>query len=435
MKLEATAIFRRLRERLSTYDELIENSIPVLSFSGGKDSFLIYAFYRYLLETCQSPPPILFYMNHRIRNNPKEVEGILQFLKDSGWDFFMIGKNIPSLSKRLGKSMEETGRIFRYRYLQKIQTRRLHGKPSYIVTGHHTEDYMESVWIHFLRGGGKQALQTLPVWDGKILRPLLVLEDKELYELYSFIGQQVFEDESNTDRRYLRNRIRQDIIPFLKKEGMNFQKFYSQFHDDTTAICEKTLQPLWNKKRVLKYLVIPSTTLQKVSSALNWKRLLDIHLRLLEIHPSRKSTIETTFPWLWKEKPFSYQTNEFYLYIHPANGVFLARTDSALFRTPKFTFYPEIYEIEIHWADTKTKLNLTEISNELRIEIHSSDRFTVAPPYPGERINEFGIHKQISEKLRIRGIPPLIRRNFPILRKNNQPIKILFEIFDPFHIT
>lgn len=393
---------------------ILKNQIGIISFSGGKDSMVLLFFYLYLFKNKMIPEPTVFYLNHNIRNNLSEVQNILLFLKNTNLPYYYYSKNIPKISKKLRKSLEETGRLVRYKYLNKIQ--KFLPSPNYITTGHHCFDYLESVWIHWIRGGGKQALQTLKPWDGNILRPLLYCKDKELKTMYEFIKEFVFEDESNQDETYLRNRIRKSFIPFLEKENFSFYKFYWNFHIHPEFIpsITQTIKPKY-------YFRIPIDNLSNIKNSYDWKLFLDLHLRLLNLHPAKKSSIQITYESIVHSKILNYHTKEYYLYFHPKNGLFLTRWDSEIFKEPILQYIEQPYRhLKITWNQKSYDYQL---ANENFLD------YSVSPPSPGEKLYQNGIHKEISELLRINGIPPILRKNFPILRKNHIPVKILFELF------
>lgn len=65
-------LFEKLFKDLAEFHELILNQKAVISYSGGKDSTLLVLFYKYLLENYSIPSPILFHLDHQIRNNQQQ---------------------------------------------------------------------------------------------------------------------------------------------------------------------------------------------------------------------------------------------------------------------------------------------------------------------------------------------------------------------------
>lgn len=68
-KNKTIQIFQSAFDRLTPYYPLIQNRAAIIAYSGGKDSTLLSYFYQYLYESSKSPEPILFHLDHSIRNN------------------------------------------------------------------------------------------------------------------------------------------------------------------------------------------------------------------------------------------------------------------------------------------------------------------------------------------------------------------------------
>jgi tRNA(Ile)-lysidine synthase len=104
-------------------------------------------------------------------------------------------------------------------------------KFDYILTAHHADDNLETFLINFTRGTGLDGLTGIPEMNGNIIRPLLSFSREDL-EVYA-IGEKIKwrEDSSNASNKYLRNKLRHDIIPTLKQMNpqllQNFQKTIS----------------------------------------------------------------------------------------------------------------------------------------------------------------------------------------------------------------
>ena len=136
--------------------------------------------------------------------------------------------NIPCITERRdlavemkegGRSPEEAARIARYSFFREVSERT---GITTIALGHHGDDQAETVLMKLLRGCGPAGLGGMRVsrQDGtlSIVRPLLPVHRWELREFLSSIGESFREDLSNQDHRFLRNRIRHELIPLLEKE-------------------------------------------------------------------------------------------------------------------------------------------------------------------------------------------------------------------------
>jgi len=87
----------------------------------------------------------------------------------------------------------------------------------YILTAHHLDDSLETFLINFTRGSGIDGLTGIPEQNDKIVRPLLAFSRNEI-EVFAKENKIAWrEDSSNTSDKYLRNKLRHNVIPMLKE--------------------------------------------------------------------------------------------------------------------------------------------------------------------------------------------------------------------------
>ncbi|MCG6136509.1 MAG: tRNA lysidine(34) synthetase TilS [Nostoc sp. LLA-1] len=113
---------------------------------------------------------------------------------------------------------EAAARDWRYQALSAIaQKNNYH----YIVTGHTASDRAETLLYNLIRGTGADGLQAL-TWqrpltkDILLVRPLLEITRPETEQFCREFNLPVWEDSTNQDVKYARNRIRQELIPYLQ---------------------------------------------------------------------------------------------------------------------------------------------------------------------------------------------------------------------------
>jgi tRNA(Ile)-lysidine synthase len=92
----------------------------------------------------------------------------------------------------------------------------------YVATGHSADDQVETVLHRILRGTGLRGLRGIPRRrrlgpDVSLVRPLLTVRRGEIEQYLKTLGQAVRHDESNESTRYLRNRIRRELLPELRE--------------------------------------------------------------------------------------------------------------------------------------------------------------------------------------------------------------------------
>lgn len=92
----------------------------------------------------------------------------------------------------------------------------------YILTAHHADDNLETFIINLSRGTGLDGLSGIPEQNDKIIRPLLPFSREEILKYAEENKIQWREDSSNASNKYLRNKIRHDLVPILKELNPNF---------------------------------------------------------------------------------------------------------------------------------------------------------------------------------------------------------------------
>ena len=112
-------------------------------------------------------------------------------------------------------SLEHAARELRYRAFADLS--RVHGV-SLIAVAHTADDQVEEVLLRLLRGGGRKALSGMRSRSDNLIRPLLGVRKDALL---AYLKQKQIPfciDSSNDDPRFLRNRIRGQLLPLLERE-------------------------------------------------------------------------------------------------------------------------------------------------------------------------------------------------------------------------
>ncbi|MBD2626572.1 tRNA lysidine(34) synthetase TilS [Trichormus variabilis] len=113
---------------------------------------------------------------------------------------------------------EATARNWRYQALTKIA--QFHNY-QYIITGHTASDRAETLLYNLIRGTGADGLQALtwqrPLSDNiRLVRPLLEITRSQTEQFCQEFNLPIWEDSTNQDFKYARNRIRQELLPYLQ---------------------------------------------------------------------------------------------------------------------------------------------------------------------------------------------------------------------------
>lgn len=136
-------------------------------------------------------------------------------------------------------SIQMAARELRYNWFQELSNQL---GLDYILTAHHADDNLETFLINLTRGTGLEGLTGIPETNGNIVRPLLKFSRETIL---SFAEQQKIkwrEDSSNASTKYLRNKLRHEIIPKLKETNsqllQNFDTTLMHLNDASSIVEE-----------------------------------------------------------------------------------------------------------------------------------------------------------------------------------------------------
>jgi tRNA(Ile)-lysidine synthase len=150
--------------------------------------------------------------NHRLRGGESDADA--QFVEGLAAarqiPFFGGGAEIVHPS-----NVEALARRDRYQFFDQLIQQGCAGK---VATAHTADDQAETVLARLLRGGGPAGLAGILPVRGGIVRPLLEVRRAELRAWASARGLTWREDASNLDRRFLRNRLRHELLPQLERD-------------------------------------------------------------------------------------------------------------------------------------------------------------------------------------------------------------------------
>lgn len=127
---------------------------------------------------------------------------------------------VAETAKKRGVGIEAAARFYRHRAWSR-EAARLEDAgsgPVRILVAHTADDMLETVLMRVLRGAGPSGLAAMPAGRGRILRPLLALSRGDVLAYLAEKGIPWREDSTNSDMRYLRNRVRHCLVPPLAKD-------------------------------------------------------------------------------------------------------------------------------------------------------------------------------------------------------------------------
>ena len=160
---------------------------------------------------------VVAHLNHMIRQEAKEeTEYVEEYCNKNNIRCFVKYEDIIKEAKEQKIGTEEAGRKARYDFFEQIASKTNANK---IAIAHNKNDNVETVFMHMLRGSGISGLTGIkPYREGKYIRPLIKCSRDEIEEYCTKEKLNPKYDKTNNDNTYTRNRIRNELIPYIKKE-------------------------------------------------------------------------------------------------------------------------------------------------------------------------------------------------------------------------
>ena len=189
----------------------------VIGVSGGPDSMALLHVLVYLKRKLGMKDIVVAHLNHQIREEAdEETEYVQEYCRRIGVQCYVKKVDVLKEAKNLKVSTELAGRNARYDFFEELS--RQVGATK-IATAHHANDNAETVLMNLLRGTGTSGLKGIEkIRDGKYIRPLLdcYREEIEDYCIENKLNPRY--DKTNEENIYIRNKIRNQLIPYIERE-------------------------------------------------------------------------------------------------------------------------------------------------------------------------------------------------------------------------
>ena len=232
--------FVRQMHRFILRHAMIKNGETVLvAVSGGADSLaLLYGLHD--LRSHLNCHLHVAHLNHCLRPDADaDADCVQQHAAHLGVSCTLHRTDVPHFVKQWKLSVEAAARRARYEFFEEVCK---HIGATKVALGHHQDDTAETVLMNLIRGSGSTGLKGIsPVrnfrfsgathtagvpthyWEGtklaiKSIRPLMGFTRQQIEAFLTSKGLVPRHDSTNTDIRYLRNRIRHALIPRLESD-------------------------------------------------------------------------------------------------------------------------------------------------------------------------------------------------------------------------
>lgn len=266
---------------LHQFQNHLQNNFPflkekkfLLATSGGIDSMVLVHLlhqlkYNFAVAHC----------NFQLRGDESDGDEafVTSFCNETQIEVFVQKFDTTKFAEDYKLSIQLAARKLRYGWFYELLEKEHF---DYLLTAHHLDDSLETFLINLSRGTGLDGLTGIPNQNVQIIRPLLTFSRLDI-ELYAKANEVPWrEDSSNASDKYLRNKLRHDVVPVLK-----------ELHPNLLASFENTLEHL----KQAQSLVDDASKLVYKIVVKEEKNLLKFQLQELLKLPNYKAYL---FQWL-----------------------------------------------------------------------------------------------------------------------------------------
>ncbi len=188
----------------------------VVGVSGGADSIALLMILRQL-SVRHAWHLYAVHVNHGLRGQEadEDAEFVLSLCENMCIPCDVYRADIQTYAKEKHLSEEEAGREFRYKCFEEVMRKK---KADKIAVAHHGDDAAETFLLNLFRGTGIQGLTGIPVKRDHIIRPMLTVSRDEIESWLKEHGIIWRTDATNMQTHYVRNKIRNVILPYVTDE-------------------------------------------------------------------------------------------------------------------------------------------------------------------------------------------------------------------------
>lgn len=206
-------------------NRILENGDSVvLGVSGGADSICML----YILNELKCEMNLTLtavHVNHHIRGEEadEDMNYVVSRCEKLGVPLEVFHIFVKDEARKRGMTEEEAGRACRYECFESICSKTGANK---IAVAHNLNDNSETILFNLFRGTGVKGLSGIPVRRANVVRPLLCCTRDEIEMYLTANGIDYRNDSTNFQTEYSRNRLRLDVIPYIK-ENINSKAEYN----------------------------------------------------------------------------------------------------------------------------------------------------------------------------------------------------------------
>lgn len=207
---------QKVLNTIKKYNMIKSGDKIVVGVSGGPDSICLL----HILNKLKDEMNFKIYVahiNHMLRKEAdEETEYVKKFCKKIEVECFVKKIDVEKIAKQEKIGTEEAGRKIRYEFFEEVLKKTNSNK---ITTAHNSKDKAETILLNIVRGSGISGLKGIEAKrNEKYIRPLIEIDRQEIEEYCKTNKLEPKYDGTNNENIYSRNKIRNELIPYIKNE-------------------------------------------------------------------------------------------------------------------------------------------------------------------------------------------------------------------------
>jgi tRNA(Ile)-lysidine synthase len=284
--LQPVRLEQRFEETVAHYDLIVRGESVLVAVSGGPDSVALLHLLAERAAAWQLRLGVA-HLDHGLREeSARDADFIRQLAENLALPLHTERVDVRDLQRRWHLSIEAAGRKARYQFFQETVDRHGFNK---VALAHHADDNAETLLLNLLRGSGRLGLGGMPpMRAGCFIRPLIRADRADVLDYLRRRNLSALADPSNRDNDFLRNRIRNQLIPLLEREYQRgvravLHRSAEALRDEEEWI-ETQIQPLYEQAVVAcppGQLILDAGALRGFASAIQ-RRVVRAGLRFVK---------------------------------------------------------------------------------------------------------------------------------------------------------
>jgi tRNA(Ile)-lysidine synthase len=213
----AMDVMATIRKQMDLLQVPVDASI-LLGVSGGLDSMVLL----HALDV-SGYAITAAHVNFQLRGEESDLDEahVLSWCAEHDIPCLVMREDTNAYADTNGINIQQAARRIRYDWWESLLST---GDYDFVVTAHHQDDNIETIVMNFMRGTGIKGLIGIPAKRYQIIRPMLPLTRDEIHAYALAHSVSYREDSSNELNYYLRNRVRNQLIPYLQNMLPGFKE-------------------------------------------------------------------------------------------------------------------------------------------------------------------------------------------------------------------